>query len=211
MEIIFTAAEQQATRSFNRKLSRLIGNVPGAGKIAEDLLKSSEEPIDFVTLRRTIDSTQLTISLEDGSLRLWINPEATEAALELALDQYSLVMEIGIALYPIARLAKRLFAEFAGKMEAFASRFTRKPSPLLGASIAIKSGGWEGVPVTWREGWVDAVHGETVIARLKSSRQYLIANKDGELYYASSSSIFDLRTEAIASTDIAAQEWDTVD
>ena len=128
MQVIFTAAEQQSTREFNRKLGRLLRDLPGAGDVASQLIESSYEPIDYQKLTRHLDSSQFTMQEDEaGNLVVWINPEATAAAMDLMLEQYSIVIEIDVALYPIARLAKRLIGGFAEKCVEFGQRFQRKP------------------------------------------------------------------------------------
>ena len=187
MQVIFTAAEQQSTREFNRKLGRLLRDLPGAGDVASQLIESSYEPIDYQKLTRHLDSSQFTMQEDEaGNLVVWINPEATAAAMDLMLEQYSIVIEIGIALYPIARLAKRLISGFAEKCVEFGQRFQRKPNPALGKAVPVKFGGFEGVPVAWKEGIVMAAHGDTVVVRLNASQNFVVAKQDSQLFYAAS-------------------------
>lgn len=190
MQIVFTAAEQGSTRQFNRKLGRLLRELPGADKIANELVESSYEPINFEKINREIDTSQFKISEGDeGSLVVWINPEATSAAMDLALEQYGVVIEIGIALYPIARLTKRLLTGLSEKFIGFGKRFERKPNPMLGKVVPVRSGGFEGNPVVWKEGTVVAAHGENVIVRYSASQQHVLAKQDGQLFYADSPEI----------------------
>ena len=190
MQVIFTAAEQQSTREFNRKLGRLLRDLPGAGDIASQLIESSYEPIDYQKLTRHLDSSQFTMQEDEaGNLVVWINPEATAAAMDLMLEQYSIVIEIGIALYPIARLAKRLIGGFAEKCVEFGQRFQRKPNPALGKAVPVKFGGFEGVPVAWKEGIVMAAHGDTVVVRLNASQNFVVAKQDSQLFYADSQEV----------------------
>ena len=153
MQVIFTAAEQQSTREFNRKLGRLLRDLPGAGDVASQLIESSYEPIDYQKLTRHLDSSQFTMQEDEaGNLVVWINPEATAAAMDLMLEQYSIVIEIGIALYPIARLAKRLISGFAEKCVEFGQRFQRKPDAKLGAKTMLYT--MNGEPI-WQEARIE--------------------------------------------------------
>lgn len=141
MKIVFTAAEQTSFRNLNKKLADLIGTIPGCGKAASAIREQADEPIDFKSFARKINSEQVALSTdESGDLVLWINPETVEASIELAVEQYSIGIEIACALYPVFRLAKRLFAGFAEKMNTFAKRFEPARNPLLGTKVTIYDG-----------------------------------------------------------------------
>lgn len=209
MQIIITAAEQQSSRNFNRRLGRLIGSLPGADKMAAALIEAADEPVDFVAIRKAIDPAQFTITEgNDGDVVIWINPEAIDGAFDLVLEQYSIMIEIGIALYPIARLAKRLLTGLGEKFVEFAKRFERKVNPLLGVSVPVKSGGFNDVPVSWSEGEVVAVRGDNAVVQIASSQLFVFAKKDGALYYTDSA-LFKTISEMIENEVISdIPSWD---
>ena len=188
MKLTFTTAELTAIRQTNLKIAHLIGELPGAEAVARQLREQAETPINPEKIMRDLDPSQVKIYWEDESddLSIWINPEAVSEALDLVVDQYSIVVEIGVALYPIIRLAKRMLTDLGKKFADFGERFARKLDKRLGAAVPVKSGGFEGAPIGWREGVVVAARGHTVVVRLKSSGLYIVATQDGELYYAAS-------------------------
>ena len=187
MQVIITVAEQQASRDFGRRIGRLLRDLPGASEISKELMSSSFEPIDFEAVAKATDPTQFKMHAdEDGNIVIWINPEATAAAMDLAAEQYGVVVEIGVALYPILRLAKRLMTELSEKATEFGKRFVRKPNALLNKTVPVKTGGWEGVPVSWRQGRVVAACGDTVVVKV-STGTVMVAKRDGELFYSDSS------------------------
>ena len=186
MKLTFTAAELTAIRQTNLKIARLLGELPGTEFIVSQLREQADTPIDPREIMLALDSSQVKIYWENdaGDLTIWINPEAVSEALDLVVSQYSIVVEIGVALYPIARLAKRLVTDFTDKLVSFGERFARKPNRLLGANVPVKFGGWMGVPVRWEQGIVVAACGQTVIVQLNTSKRFIVAKQDGELFYA---------------------------
>lgn len=189
MDIIFSKADQANSVEFKKQLITLLKPLPfGAAFVSA--MEEDTGPFNISLYQQAIDASQVSFTyLDDGSLRIWINPEATKAALDLVIDQYALLLEIAIAVYPVLRLMKRLFTEFGEKLGKFAERFERKVSPLLGLSVPVKFGGWEGVPVSWREAKVVAARGEQVIVQIKSNCYFAKANKDGELYYSTGEAV----------------------
>ena len=188
MKLTFTAAELTAIRQTNLKIARLLGELPGTEFIVSQLREQADTPIDPHKVMLDLDSSQVEIywANDAGDLTIWINPEAVSEALDLVVSQYSIVVEIGVALYPIIRLAKRMLTDLGKKFADFGERFARKLDKRLGAAVPVKSGGFEGAPISWREGVVVAACGHTVVVRLKSSGLYIVAKQDGELYYAAS-------------------------
>ena len=187
MQVIITRTEQESGRHFNRKLASLLKGLPGTEKVRAELIEQSTQPIDLDKIAAAIDPSQLTITEDgQGNLIIWINSDAVTDAMDLMLDQYGIIVEIGVALYPIARLAKRLFKEFEAKCSEFGKRFQRKVNPLLGKQVPVKSGGFEGVPVCWREGFVEATRGDSAIIRLNASQTFVLAKQDGQLFYVDS-------------------------
>ena len=186
MKLTFTAAELTAIRQTNLKIARLLGELPGTEFIVSQLREQADTPIDPHEIMLDLDSSQVEIYWENdaGDLTIWINPEAVSEALDLVVSQYSIVVEIGVALYPVLRLAKRLVTDFTDKLVSFGERFARKPNRLLGANVPVKFGGWEGIPVRWVQGIVVAACGQTVIVQLSTSKRFIVAKQDGELFYA---------------------------
>ena len=186
MKLTFTAAELTAIRQTNLKIARLLGELPGTEFIVSQLREQADTPIDPHEIMRDLDSSQVEIywANDAGDLTIWINPEAVSEALDLVVSQYSIVVEIGVALYPVLRLAKRLVTDFTDKLVSFGERFARKPNRLLGANVPVKFGGWMGVPVRWEQGIVVAACGQTVIVQLNTSKRFIVAKQDGELFYA---------------------------
>ena len=186
MKLTFTAAELTAIRQTNLKIARLLGELPGTEFIVSQLREQADTPIDPHEIMRDLDSSQVEIywANDAGDLTIWINPEAVSEALDLVVSQYSIVVEIGVALYPVLRLAKRLVTDFTDKLVSFGERFARKPNRLLGANVPVKFGGWMGIPVRWEQGIVVAACGQTVIVQLSTSKRFIVAKQDGELFYA---------------------------
>ena len=186
MKLTFAAAELTAIRQTNLKIARLLGELPGTEFIVSQLREQADTPIDPHEIMLDLDSSQVEIYWENdaGDLTIWINPEAVSEALDLVVSQYSIVVEIGVALYPVLRLAKRLVTDFTDKLVSFGERFARKPNRLLGANVPVKFGGWEGIPVRWVQGIVVAACGQTVIVQLSTSKRFIVAKQDGELFYA---------------------------
>jgi hypothetical protein len=186
MKLTFTAAELTAIRQTNLKIARLLSELPGTEFIVSQLREQADTPIDPHKIMLDLDSSQVEIywANDAGDLTIWINPEAVSEALDLVVSQYSIVVEIGVALYPVLRLAKRLVTDFTDKLVSFGERFARKPNRLLGANVPVKFGGWMGVPVRWEQGIVVAACGQTVIVQLSTSKRFIVAKQDGELFYA---------------------------
>ena len=186
MKLTFAAAELTAIRQTNLKIARLLSELPGTEFIVSQLREQADAPIDPHEIMLGLDSSQVKIYWENdaGDLTIWINPEAVSEALDLVVSQYSIVVEIGVALYPIARLAKRMLKDLGEKFISFSERFARKPNRLLGANVPVKFGGWEGIPVRWGQGIVVAACGQTVIVQLSTSKRFIVAKQDGELFYA---------------------------
>ena len=183
MKLTFTAAELTAIRQTNLKIAHLLGELPGTEFIVSQLREQADTPIDPQELMRFLDQTQVKIYWDGESgndLSVWVNPEAVEAALDLVVSQYGIAIEIGIALYPVLRLAKRLVTDFTDKLVSFGERFARKPNRLLGANVR----GWVRSPVRWEQGIVVAACGQTVIVQLNTSKRFIVAKQDGELFYA---------------------------
>lgn len=153
MQVIITRTEQESARHFNRKLASLLKGLPGTEKVRAELIEQSTQLIDLDKIAATIDPSQLTITEdEQGNLIVWINSDAVTDAMDLMLDQYGIIVEIGVALYPIARLAKRLFKEFGEKMVNFGERFARKPDAKLGAKTMLYT--MNGEPI-WQEARIE--------------------------------------------------------
>ena len=153
MQVIITRTEQESGRHFNRKLASLLKDLPGTEKVRAELIEQSTQPIDLDKIAATIDPSQLTITEdEQGNLIIWINSDAVTDAMDLMLDQYGIIVEIGVALYPIARLAKRLFKEFEAKAITFSERFARKPDAKLGAKTMLYT--MNGEPI-WQEARIE--------------------------------------------------------
>lgn len=187
MKITFAAAELTAIRETNLKVARLLSELPGTEAVVSQMREQAHNPIDPQELMRFLDQTQVKIYWDGESgndLSVWVNPEAVEAALDLVVSQYGIAIEIGVALYPVLRLAKRLVTDFTDKLVSFGERFARKPNRLLGANVPVKFGGWMGVPVRWEQGIVVAACGQTVIVQLNTSKRFIVAKQDGELFYA---------------------------
>ena len=186
MKITFTAAELTAIRETNLKVARLLSELPGTEAVVSQMREQAHNPIDPQELMRFLDSSQVEIYWENdaGDLTIWINPEAVSEALDLVVSQYGIAVEIGVALYPVLRLAKRLVTDFTDKLVNFGERFARKPNRLLGANVPVKFGGWMGIPVRWEQGIVVAACGQTVIVQLNTSKRFIVAKQDGELFYA---------------------------
>lgn len=154
MQVIITRTEQETGRNFNRKLASLLKSLPGTEQIRKELIESSYTDLDLAAIEAALDPQQIRITTnsEDDSVTIWINPEAIQEAMDLVLDQYGIIIEIGVALYPIARLAKRLFKEFGEKMISFGERFVRKPDAKLGTKTMLYK--MEGEPV-WQEARIE--------------------------------------------------------
>ena len=153
MQVIITRTEQESGRHFNRKLASLLKDLPGTEKVRAELIEQSTQLIDLDKIAATIDPSQLTITEdEQGNLIVWINSDAVTEAMDLMLDQYGIIVEIGVALYPIARLAKRLFKEFGEKMVNFGERLARKPDAKLGAKTMLYT--MNGEPI-WQEARIE--------------------------------------------------------
>ena len=153
MQVIITRTEQESARHFNRKLASLLKGLPGTEKVRAELIEQSTQLIDLDKIAATIDPSQLTITEdEQGNLIVWINSDAVTDAMDLMLDQYGIIVEIGVALYPIARLAKRLFKEFEAKVITFSERFARKPDAKLGAKTMLYT--MNGEPI-WQEARIE--------------------------------------------------------
>ena len=153
MQVIITRTEQESGRHFNRKLASLLKGLPGTAKVRAELIEQSTQLIDLDKIAATIDPSQLTITEdEQGNLIVWINSDAVTDAMDLMLDQYGIIVEIGVALYPIARLAKRLFKEFEAKVITFSERFARKPDAKLGAKTMLYT--MNGEPI-WQEARIE--------------------------------------------------------
>lgn len=154
MQVIITRTEMDQSRQFNRKLATLLKGLPGTEEARAMLIKQSCEPIDLDAIEAALDPSQIRVTMDDDeNLVVWINSDAIASGMDLMLDQYGIIIEIGVALYPIARLAKRLFTEFGEKMVAFGKRFERKPSPLLGSLVHLHT---ESEPV-WQDARVEGV------------------------------------------------------
>ena len=185
MKLTFAAAELTAIRQTNLKIARLLGELPGTEFIVSQLREQADTPIDPQELMRFLDQTQVKIYWENdaGDLTIWINPEAVSEALDLVVSQYSIVVEIGVALYPIARLAKRMLKDLGEKFISFGSRFARKADERLGTTVpVIYNDG-----MSFSQGQIVAVADEVVIrSSFSDTRFYLSAAIDGNgVYYRS--------------------------
>lgn len=186
MKLTFTANELSSIRQTNLKIARLIGELPGAEAVARQLREQAETPINPEKIMRDLDPSQVKIYWEDESddLSIWINPEAVSEALDLVVDQYSIVVEIGVALYPIIRLAKRMLTDLGKKFADFGERFARKLDKRLGTIVPVVFNDGE----SFSQGEIVAVADDVVIRFGDSStRLYLSATlKEGGIYYRSS-------------------------
>ena len=186
MKITFTAAELTAIRETNLKVARLLSELPGTEAVVSQMREQAHNPIDPQELMRFLDSSQVEIYWENdaGDLTIWINPEAVSEALDLVVSQYSIVVEIGVALYPIARLAKRMLKDLGEKFISFGSRFARKADERLGTTVpVIYNDG-----MSFSQGQIVAVADEVVVIRssFSDTRFYLSAAIDGNgVYYRS--------------------------
>ena len=185
MKLTFAAAELTAIRQTNLKIARLLGELPGTEFIVSQLREQADTPIDPHEIMLNLDSSQVEIYWENdaGDLTIWINPEAVSEALDLVVSQYSIVVEIGVALYPIARLAKRLVTDFTDKLVSFGERFARKADGRLGTTVpVIYNGG-----TSFSQGQIVAVADGVVIrSSFSDTRLYLSAAIDGNgVYYRS--------------------------
>lgn len=155
MQVIITRTEMDHSRRFNRKLASLLKGLPGTEEARAMLIKQSCEPIDLDAIEAALDPSQIRVTMDDDeNLVVWINSDAIASGMDLMLDQYGIIIEIGVALYPIARLAKRLFTEFGDKMVAFGKRFERKPDSAIGSKTMLYS--MDGEPV-WQEARIEGV------------------------------------------------------
>ena len=185
MKLTFTAAELTAIRQTNLKIARLLGELPGTEFIVSQLREQADTPIDPHEIMRDLDSSQVEIywANDVGDLTIWINPEAVSEALDLVVSQYSIVVEIGVALYPIARLAKRMLKDLGEKFISFGSRFARKADERLGTTVpVIYNDG-----ASFSQGQIVAVADGVVIrSSFSDTRFYLSAAIDGNgVYYRS--------------------------
>lgn len=185
MKLTFTAAELTAIRQTNLKIARLLGELPGTEFIVSQLREQADTPIDPHEIMLVLDSSQVEIYWENdfGDLTIWINPEAVSEALDLVVSQYSIVVEIGVALYPIARLAKRMLKDLGEKFISFGSRFARKADKRLGTTVpVIYNGG-----TSFSQGQIVAVADGVVIrSSFSDTCLYLSAAIDGNgVYYRS--------------------------
>lgn len=211
MKIIFTAAEQTSFRTLNKKLADLIGTIPGYGDVAKAIKEKADTPIDFKSFARKINSEQVALSTdESGDLVLWINPETVEQAIELAVEQYSIAIEIACALYPVTRLAKRLFTGFAEKMETFAMRFVPKQNPLLGTTVSVVPA--DETQDVLNDCKVVAVHGDSIVVSFCPSHTYMASSYGVACLvggtFVEKSKACDSLSDAIESTGVAITEWD---
>jgi hypothetical protein len=153
MQVIITRTEMDQSRQFNRKLAALLKGLPGTEEARAKLIKQSCEPIDLDAIEAALDPSQIRVTMDDDeNLVVWINSDAIASGMDLMLDQYGIIIEIGVALYPIARLAKRLFKEFGEKMVNFGERFARKPDAKLGAKTMLYT--MNGEPI-WQEARIE--------------------------------------------------------
>jgi hypothetical protein len=185
MKLTFTAAELTAIRQTNLKIARLLSELPGTEFIVSQLREQADTPIDPHKIMLDLDSSQVEIywANDAGDLTIWINPEAVSEALDLVVSQYSIVVEIGVALYPIARLAKRMLKDLGEKFISFGSRFARKADERLGTTVpVIYNGG-----TSFSQGQIVAVADGVVIrSSFSDIRLYLSAAIDGNgVYYRS--------------------------
>lgn len=211
MKIIITAAEQTSFRNLNKKMADLIGTIPGCGKAASAIREQADEPIDFKAFARKINSEQVALSTdESGDLVLWINPETVEASIELAVEQYSISIEIACALYPVFRLAKRLFTGFAEKMETFAMRFVPKQNPLFDTTVTVSPVDENG-DVRSNCAVVAAYQDMVVVSFFQdyfaTTKSYGVARLVGSTYVEMSKACASLAA-AVDSTGIAFDEWE---
>ena len=154
MQVIITRTEQDSARYFNRKLASLLKGLPGTEKVRAELIEQSGKPLDLAAVEAALDPTQIRVTMDDEeNLIVWLNPEAMHSGMDLILEHYGIIIEIGVALYPIARLAKRLFTEFGQKMSTFGERFVRKPNPLLGGLVHLHT---KSEPI-WQDARVEGV------------------------------------------------------
>lgn len=211
MKIVFTAAEQTSFRNLNKKLADLIGTIPGCGKAASAIREQADEPIDFKAFARKINSEQVALSTdESGDLVLWINPETVEASIELAVEQYSIGIEIACALYPVFRLAKRLFTGFAEKMNTFAKRFEPKQNPLFDTTVTVSPVDENGAVRS--DCTIVAAHQDLVVVSFYednsfSKKSYGLTRLVGGIYIEQSK-VFDTLLEVIETTGIPVNDWD---
>lgn len=206
MQFIITPSELEASRRFNIKLAGLLKGIPGTDEIRKELITNAEAPLDLDKIEREIDPSQLRVDMDsEGNLVVWVNPEASVAAMDLMLNQYSIFVEIGVALYPIARLAKRLFTEFGEKAKAFGKRFERKPNPQLGSLIHLHT---EGEPV-WQEARVEGISfdGKQVLVWVEGPVWYK-AYVNGPAAYVVTKANATGMAEAIDELGINARGWE---
>ena len=186
MKITFAAAELSAIRETNLKIARLLSELPGTEAVVRQMREQAHNPIDPDELMRALDQTQVKIYWDGESgndLSIWVNPEAVEAALDLVVSQYGIVIEIGVALYPVFRLAKRLVSDFADKLASFGERFIRKADERLGTIVPVILNGNH-----YSQGEIVATTERSVIIReLAQEGGYLVAEKtaDSDPYYFS--------------------------
>ena len=186
MKLTFTAAELTAIRQTNLKIARLLSELPGTEAVVSQMREQAHNPIDPQELMRFLDQTQVKIYWDGESgndLSVWVNPEAVEAALDLVVSQYGIAIEIGVALYPVLRLAKRLVTDFTDKLVSFGERFARKADGRLGTTVpVIYNGG-----TSFSQGQIVAVADGVVIrSSFSDTRLYLSAAIDGNgVYYRS--------------------------
>ncbi len=124
MKIIVSAAEVANNRMMSHRIADLLTSVPGTDKMRCELRRNADADIDFEAIAKQINPEMFSITAgDDGDVIVWISPVAMEKANELIIEQYSAIIEIGIALYPVIRMVKRMMGDFTKKAEAFTAIF----------------------------------------------------------------------------------------
>jgi hypothetical protein len=124
MLIQFDASEQKAARDQIKKISALLGDIPGTGGVRKTMDEFAAKPIDVTKVGDVVNSNEVRLTIgEDGTLSIWVNPDAIRDAMDFVTEYYTMLIEIAIALFPVFRMGARMVGRLEERARAFGQRF----------------------------------------------------------------------------------------
>ena len=130
MQVVFSKEDVSEIRSFVGKVFSLLSEIPGASNDAsfqDHRLRLTNQTVDEIVASadKEVNKEFMRFSVVEDSVIVEAKPEVLKAAFDLVIDQYSIIVEVAIAVYPVVRLLKRLIIGFAEKAEQTVRRFSR--------------------------------------------------------------------------------------
>ena len=152
MQVIITREEQTSIHSFNLRFYQAIVALPNHGLDLKALRTKLNAPLDLDELNAKFDMRQFNVQRDaaTGSLIINISTEVIQSSLDYTIDQYKLIIDIGIALYPMVRLAKRLVVGLKTGIDKLYSQIAYKRSPFMGWTVLVDFADASSEPMTGR-------------------------------------------------------------